>query len=340
MTGNTDFRPLALWGPPGIGKTALALALANQPEVAAAFPQGRAWVALGPEADMMVVLAGLLRQFDVLDLSGLDTPEARARHLRNLVAGRQLLLVIDDVWQREHTRLLLEAVGPPAQPVFTTRNEELAEDLHAEVIDVRRLPAHHAVAMLADAWRYARLAVEEAAEEAQRLADEDLGGLPLALHVAGRRLNGLARSNGAGKAVAALRWQLTEELLQWRAGERRPGLAEENPTLFAILDLSYKALPDDAARMAFRQLAVFGAQPDDFGAEAMTAVWDVAPGRAETLRGDLLAAGLLEQSPWRMALPVTACTRCWRPGRKPCWRRTPVRSVKPDLPMPAITKPW
>src|SRR5690606_37505801 len=84
-------RRLALRGPAGIGKTALALALANHPAVAAAFPGGRAWVALGPQPDLFAALGSVLDDFGV-DAGAVDSVEGRAALLRRSAAGRRWLL--------------------------------------------------------------------------------------------------------------------------------------------------------------------------------------------------------------------------------------------------------
>ena len=108
--GRADRHALtALRGLPGVGKTALAKALANEPAIVDAFPDGRAWVALGPEPGVFSLLGRLLEQFGSSG-SDLITPEARAERLRSVLAGRCYLLVLDDVWQPADARPFLDAV--------------------------------------------------------------------------------------------------------------------------------------------------------------------------------------------------------------------------------------
>src|SRR5690348_12935194 len=47
----------ALKGIPGVGKTALAIALAHDPQVGATFTGGVLWAGLGPTPDVMTLLA-------------------------------------------------------------------------------------------------------------------------------------------------------------------------------------------------------------------------------------------------------------------------------------------
>ena len=53
----------ALRGLPGVGKTALAKALANDPAIVDAFPDGRAWLELGPTPDLFGRLGQVLQDF-------------------------------------------------------------------------------------------------------------------------------------------------------------------------------------------------------------------------------------------------------------------------------------
>ncbi len=177
--------------------------------------------------------------------------------------------------------------------LLTLRSGALASDLHAARHEVWPLQPDPAVQMLADAGANAGAAVAADATGAGALV-EAVGRLPLALHVAGRRLERLARADGPAGAVQALRREIVNRLLTLRAAEKRPGLGEAEPSLEAVIGLSYDALPSDAARAAFRRLAAFGAQPLDFGAAAMAAVWQVDEEAALDLRIALMDAGLLD----------------------------------------------
>ncbi len=290
--GHAPLALTALRGLPGVGKTALAKAVANDPRVERAFPDGRAWLELGPQADLFRLLGQALADFGAPadDLS--DVP-GRAARLRSVLDGRRYLLVLDDVWQAAHARPLLDAVQEPARALLTTRSRQVAADLQAANHEVWVLQPDAARAMLADASPEARQAVELDEAGARALA-ATLGFLPLALKVAGRRLARLARADGPAGAVARLQGEVATRLLALPAAEGRLGLAETESPLEAILALSYDALPDDGARQALRRLAVFGGQPLDYDAAAMQAVWQVDNEQALDLRLALVDAGLVE----------------------------------------------
>ena len=280
---------LALRGPAGIGKTALALALANHPAVAAAFPDGRAWVALGPQPDLFTALKHLATAFGA-DAAAVQSVDECAALVRRVTADRRWLLVIDDIWATADALPLLAVVGDAACALMTTRSALIADDLRAANHEVFVLAHTDAVMMLAAAGSEARRAVDADPTGAAEFAAA-LGGLPLALHVAGRQLNRQARADGAPQAVAHLHRRL-DHLLEWPAALPRLGILAENPPLGAVLQLSYAALSPDL-RASFRRLAVFGAQPLDFDAEAMQSVWDCPSEQAAERRATLVDFGLL-----------------------------------------------
>ena len=155
------------------------------------------------------------------------------------------------------------------------------------------LKPEHAVAMLASAGDAAAAAVAADRPGAAALA-ATLGYLPLALHVAGRRLVSLARAVGPRSAIARLGREVEQRLLALTAAGAWLGIEGAEPSLEAVLALSYDALPDDAKRQAFRRLAVFGGQPLDFDLAAMAAVWAADEDAAVDLLAALMDAGLVE----------------------------------------------
>ena len=151
----------ALRGLPGVGKTALAKALANDPAIVDAFPDGRAWLELGPTPDLFGRLGQLLQDFGA-PADGLTSEDARAARLRQVLDGKRFLLILDDVWQAGHAADFLDAVRPPALAFITTRSRQVASDLHAANHELWVLQPKHAVALLAEAGADAQAAVEAA----------------------------------------------------------------------------------------------------------------------------------------------------------------------------------
>ena len=235
----------AVSGTAGVGKTALAVRWAHR--VAAAFPDGQLYVNLrGDDPDRPVnaaeALAGFLR---ALGVAGQDIPleEAeRAARYRSLVAGRRLLVVLDNAASVEQVRPLLPGTG--SVMVVVTSRDSLAGLVArdgARRLDLDLLPAAEAVALLR--------ALIGGRAEADPAAAEALAGLcarlPLALRVAAE----LAASR-PDAPLSALVGELSGEAnrleLLDAGGDPRGAVA-------GVFSWSYRHLALDAARM-FRLL--------------------------------------------------------------------------------------
>jgi transcriptional regulator with XRE-family HTH domain len=174
----------AIGGMAGVGKTALAVRWAHQ--VAGRFPDGQLYVNLRgydpdeplPAAD---VLAGFLRD---LGVPGPDIPagcDERAARFRSLLAGRRMLVVLDNAAQAEQVRLFLP--GSPGCVTVVTSRDALAGLVArdgAVRLDLDLLPPAGAVELLR-ALIGARVDADPAAADA--LAAR-CARLPLALRVA------------------------------------------------------------------------------------------------------------------------------------------------------------
>jgi WD40 repeat protein len=136
----------ALRGAGGYGKTTLARALCHDDAIVDAFHDGVLWVTLGEQPgdlagkveDLIVALTGTP--------SGLSSLETRKARLRELLADRSVLLVVDDVWSRVHLEPFL-VTGPHSAHLITTRN---ADTLPADVREVRvdAMQSREALALL------------------------------------------------------------------------------------------------------------------------------------------------------------------------------------------------
>jgi hypothetical protein len=99
---------LGLYGSPGIGKTALAVALAHDNEVRTQFCNGILWAALGVNPNIPAILHrwGTLLGVATSEIETRNQQEDWQQLLRNAIGERRLLFVLDDVWQIEPAKAL------------------------------------------------------------------------------------------------------------------------------------------------------------------------------------------------------------------------------------------
>ena len=114
----------------GAGKTILAAAVARDPAVQAAFPDGIAWVEAGQQATPTLLQERLAARLTGEAVS-FPAAEAGRHRLAELLAGRAFLLVIDDVWDAEALNALNVVGAPQGALLFTTRDRGIARAVGA-----------------------------------------------------------------------------------------------------------------------------------------------------------------------------------------------------------------
>jgi tetratricopeptide (TPR) repeat protein len=261
----------AVSGTAGVGKTALAVRWAHR--AADAFPDGQLYVNLrGYDPDQPVTpgeaLAGFLQ---ALGVPSFDIPlgeAGRAARYRSLLAGKRLLVVLDNAASEEQVRPLLPGSGPAM--VVTTSRDSLAGLVArdgARRLDLDLLPPAEAVALLT-ALIGARAEADPGA--AERLA-EQCARLPLALRVAAELAATRPDTPLAELAAELAREADRLELLE-AGGDPRSAVA-------GVFSWSYRHLPENAARL-FRLLGLHPAQDwDPYAAAALTGTDSLAPAR-------------------------------------------------------------
>jgi DNA-binding SARP family transcriptional activator len=171
-------------GPPGAGKTALAVHAAHL--ASETFPDGQLYVGFGGRRDPRQpadVLGELLRSLGVPAANVPDAMPERAALYRSLLAGRRVLVLADDVTASAQVRPLLP--GSAGCAVLVTSSSRLADLEGAHGIEVGPMSQDEAVAFLGKIIGADRLAEEPSSAIAIASACH---GLPLALRVAGARL--------------------------------------------------------------------------------------------------------------------------------------------------------
>ncbi|MGW2392764.1 BTAD domain-containing putative transcriptional regulator [Streptomyces lydicamycinicus] len=260
----------------GVGKTALALHVAHS--VRACFPDGQLYVDLQgtgrAPADSGAVLTHFLRALGVAASAVPDGLEQKSALYRSLIAGRRVLVLLDNARDSAQVRPLLP--GAPGCAVLVTGRARTLALPGAGRGDVEVMDEAEALGLLGAIVGAERAAAEpEAARELVAVC----GGLPLAVRIAAARL-----ASRPGWAVADLVARLSE---QRRLDELRVGdLGVE-----ATFRLGYEALGPGLAH-AFRTLAL-GSMPT-FCRAAAAALLDTTDDAAEAAVEALVDAGLIE----------------------------------------------
>ncbi|WP_211762599.1 AfsR/SARP family transcriptional regulator [Kutzneria sp. CA-103260] len=276
-----------LHGPGGIGKTQLALEWAHRN--AERHPDGqlfvdlRGFAAAGEPMAAQVAVRGFLDAFGVAPARIPVGFDAQVGLYRSLVAGRRLLIVLDNAVDTAQVAPLLP--GTPTCTVLVTSRDRLPG----------LVTAHGARALAVDV-----LTAEESRElltgrvgSAEPVAVQDLlsrcGGFPLALSIV------------AGRAEAQPDFPLAvlaDEL-------RESGLdalddADPAASLPAVLARSYVALPPEQAKV----FGLLGLAPGpDIGLAAAAALTGLPPARTRSVLRALQRVSLLHQDVpdrWRL----------------------------------------
>ncbi|WP_030674786.1 BTAD domain-containing putative transcriptional regulator [Streptomyces rimosus] len=232
--------PLAVvTGPAGVGKTACAVQWSHA--YAEAFPDGQLFADLrgfneGAAAEPVEILRDFLLALGTPPDRVPTSAQSASALFRSLVAGRRLLVVLDNAQSSAQVRPLLPG-GEHCVTVVTSRSRLdglVATDV-ARPVPVQALGAAEGTALLGAMLGAERVADDpDAARELVALCD----GLPLALRAA------------AAQLTARPRWRLTRLAAALRDERRRLALlSAEDTGVAAALRMSVARLSADDARL-------------------------------------------------------------------------------------------
>jgi tetratricopeptide (TPR) repeat protein/transcriptional regulator with XRE-family HTH domain len=247
----------AIGGMAGIGKTTFAVHAAHQ--LAPRFPDGQIFLPLHGHTpgqqpvDPSEALASLLLTAGAA--AGQIPPglEARTALWRDHLAGKQLLLLLDDAADSEQVRPLLPGTSGSLVLVTSRRHLTALDDAQAVSLDTLS-PAEAAELLIRLAARPGLHPGDVAVAEITRLC----GCLPLAVGMLARQLH-----HHPAWTVAGLAADLTA------TRDRLELLHTENLSVAAAFDLSYADLSADQQRL-FRRLGLHpGADIDAYAAAAL-----------------------------------------------------------------------
>lgn len=244
----------AIVGMGGAGKTALAVELAH--ELRREFPDGVLWANAG-EDEPLDILQSWALAYDK-DLSKIGSTEARAAAMRNILAARRALIVLDSaVAGREIDLLLPGAANCPV--LITTRDLAEVAARTTQVVELPELSTGDSLRLLANFL--GEQAVEAEREVALALCTM-LGGLPLAVEIAAQRI------------FASPRRSLARMVRSLQAAGDRLAHGISNRSVRTSFNVSWEALAPNLQRF-FALSGLFDGRT--FSLPALAAAAGVAP---------------------------------------------------------------
>ena len=274
---------VALDGRPGVGKTALVRHWARGH--GQDFPDGMLHMDLAGYAGSTTVEPGTVMGMFLQELGvppdrlAVDADE-RAALLRHELAGRRVLVILDNVRDSTHVRPLLAATAN-CPVVITSRRRLMSITMRdgAESVTVPELAPGEANALLAKRIGHRASEEPDAMAELVALCER----LPLAVRIVGEHV--------AARPGAPLR-DLVEELRQARLLDAGAHGDDDTTTLRSAFSWSYRMLPPEQGRL-FRLIGLLpGAR---FSATAVAAVSDRVRPDVDAVLDALVGAHLVEQ---------------------------------------------
>jgi len=262
---------VGIYGAPGVGKTLVVEHLATL--LIGEFPGGVFFERLGMTFKAESQAVAVLNAWAAHAFGNRPLPrdaQMSPGGVRALLSGHgRMLIVFDDVWDVKAVSTLLDAVPTEASILITTRNLRVARQLcEGRTYELGVLDIPEATDLLAS-----RISGSTPADlDLFRRLAEDLGGLALAIDIAGASLDRLVRTQWPEAAGAIAR--------QVAAGSgfgelSLPGDEVTEGRLEAALYFSYAALPE-LGQSRFRTLGAFA--PDaDLQAAVVARVWGCEP---------------------------------------------------------------
>jgi DNA-binding SARP family transcriptional activator len=268
---------VVITGQGGVGKTSLSLHVAH--DLAAQFGDGQLFADLHGATAQPVAAAQVLERFlRALGVPGPQVPEGldeRAEVYRNLLAGRRVLVVLDDAASERQVQPLLPGGGPAA--VLVTSRGALAGLAGATRIPLGVFEVGQSLTLLGRIAGNGRI---DAQPEAAAEVTEQCGHLPLALRIAGGRL--AVRPHWDVRQLAERLADQARRLDELELGELG---------VRASISLSYYAA-SPAARRLLRRLALL--EVPVFSGWASAPLLDEQPVDADDVLDELVSARLIE----------------------------------------------
>lgn len=232
-------------GPGGIGKSTIASAIGRVCEVRRRYPDNIIFITLGKtpiiaqkQGDIGVIFGDLRDNY--------QDPDTGKTNLKRILANKQILLVLDDVWSHKDIEAFM-VLNPRSRMIVTTRDYSLALKVEGHEFDITKLTVTEGLNLLS-AWQKRTPDANNPHEEQERQIIDILDGYTLALALVGAKL--------AQKRSGYTHVEMIERLQQERTfSDLKIDEDDKNFNLEKSLYLSYVDLSEIDQRR-FRELGV------------------------------------------------------------------------------------
>ncbi|HET8846220.1 MAG TPA: tetratricopeptide repeat protein [Ktedonobacteraceae bacterium] len=263
---------IALYGLPGIGKTALARACIHSREVLEHFPDGILWINLGqqPGIKNLLTACSTIAGLTPNDQEQWDNENQQMKVIARAMSSRRMLIVVDDVWAIKDFLPFFEMGGPRCTYLVTSRLPRLSLRLaNDKAFAVSELGEKESLEVLGS---FVPSLIYQEPQAMHALASS-VDGLPLALALMGQYLRSQVAEGQPQRIQAALgslsqpegRLRLFEESLSTDHTDH-PAVS-----LRYAIETSAHYLPS-GAQNALYALATLPARPTSIAQETALAV--------------------------------------------------------------------
>lgn len=254
-------QPVIIWGMAGCGKTTMARAAVEDPDIQRVFWNGVLWASLGPEGNPQRCLYHWCTLFDIAIHPGASVELLQKQLVLQMRSPeKRFLMVVDDVWDYQQLKELLLPADNLTW-IFTSRDRTLITHFpDGQLLEIGAMNYTEASSLLHQLVGQELLTNEPNAASTELI--ELAARTPLAIRLVGH----LVRLRGWDYVLSAMRDEHTR-LLMLETG----GALTRDVSMRMALQVSYDAL-STVSQGYFRRLGVFG-YGNDFSGLMVGGLW-------------------------------------------------------------------
>ncbi|XP_062117780.1 disease resistance protein RGA2-like [Humulus lupulus] len=195
---------IAIVGIGGLGKTTLAQSVFNDEQVQKHF-ETKIWVCVSDDFDLKLIIKSIIESAKGDSSLGDMRMEPLQKKLQEVLGSKRFLLVLDDIWEKNHNKLselknlIISDANVGSRVVVTTRFEDIAQ-----FIATKQQPYRLGVLDEVQSWSlFKSMAFEDGSHELENSSIVKIGkeiverckGIPLAIKTIGNLLYGKSKES-------------------------------------------------------------------------------------------------------------------------------------------------